>query len=32
MADALAYAATDAAVSDPEGFLVSGEARVRLVA
>jgi cytosine/adenosine deaminase-related metal-dependent hydrolase len=32
MADALAYAATDGTVSDPEAFLVSGEARLRPVA
>ena len=32
MADALAYAPADATVSDPEAFLVSGEARLRPVA
>jgi hypothetical protein len=32
MADALAYAPADAAVTDPEAFVVSGESRLQPVA
>jgi hypothetical protein len=32
MSEALAYASADATVSDPEAFVVSGEARLCLVA